>query len=434
MLNHRAILSWVPKAALCSLVMLGVGTSTGCNSITSASKSVPASRIDSHLFGEVKEAQVPVHLAALGQERPAAYRLGPGDTLAVFVYGVIPSSTDETPVLSQYQTLNQRYYPPSGSTEHPTTGIPMTIGADGALEMPLMGRMPVAGLTIQELSDKIKEVYRDLAVIAPGRERVNVSVITKRVHRIVVVRQDTPNPAVQLTSAQVVDQIHRGSGEVIDLPAFENDVLHALAATGGLPGTDGVREVWVMRNCALKGTAQLAHKDSDDLINNAECGPSVIRIPLYAYPGEPLPFSPKDVVLEAGDVVYIPRRLEYFYTGGLLGGAKIPMPRDEDVDVIEAITLAFGSIGGPLGTSGGVLANGTPGWAVKPTRAVILRKLPDGSQISIRVDLAKAMHDPKERILIQADDLVMLNFTPVQGTTNAILTFFGFTFNAPIIF
>ena len=32
----------------------------------------------------------------------------------------------------------------------------------------------------------------------------------------------------------------RGTGFALDLPAYENDVLNALAQTGGFPGTDAV--------------------------------------------------------------------------------------------------------------------------------------------------------------------------------------------------
>jgi len=422
----------------CCLVLGAALAGSGCHSITGTCHSVPANRINPHLFGTIKEAQVPILLSALGQEKPAAYRVGPGDTLAIFVWGVLPPATDEVPVLSQYQTLNQRYYPPSGSIVSPSTGLPMTVGNDGALEMPMVGRLNVSGLTIEEISNKIKDAYRKLSVTVEGRERVSVAMITQRVKRVVVLRQDTPNPAVTVTPPGVVDQIHRGSGEVIDLPAYENDVLHALAATGGLPGTDGVREVWVMRNGAINGTDGLDPAKLDKMIENYSSpqtsGPSILRIPLYSYPNEPLPFGPQDVVLNAGDVVYVPRRQEYFYTGGLIGGAKIPLPQDQDLDIIEAIAQAVGSIGGPLGQSGDVLRAGSPGWFIKPTRAVVIRKMPDGSQLSIRVDLARAMEDKKERILIQPDDLVMLHFKPGEGAANAVLTFFSFGFTAPIIF
>ncbi|SFH84621.1 polysaccharide biosynthesis/export family protein [Planctomicrobium piriforme] len=423
-----------------ALLMWGTLAASGCayHCISCAKDAIPAARLDRCLFGSPKEAKVPILFSALGQERPDAYRVGPGDTLAVFVYGVLPPSVDETPVLSQYQTLNQRYYPPHGSIVHPSTGLPMTIGDDGTLELPLLGRIPMEGLTLQEVSDKIRKLYLDAAVIAAGRERISVSIITQRCHRIMVLRQDSPSPAVTITNPQTVDQVHRGSGEVIDLPAYENDVLHAMAATGGLPGTDGVREIWVLRNCAIAGTAGITESKIEEMVDRyehgAECGPSVIRIPLYVYPGESLPFSPKDVILNAGDVVYIPRRLEYFYTGGLLNGAKIPLPADEDLDILEAIALATNSSGGPLGTSGAALANGTPGFVVHPSRVIIVRKLCDGSQISIRVDLDRAVDDEKERVLIQPDDLVMLYFKPTEGISNTALNFFNWNFQAPIVF
>jgi hypothetical protein len=426
LLGLSTLLAWMS--------LLGPGCSH--HSICNASKAVPAARLDRCLFGVSKEAQIPILFSALGQDRPDSYRVGPGDTLSVFVYGVLPPSVDETPVVSQYQTLNQRYYPPNGSIVHPSTGLPMTIGDDGTLELPLAGRIPMEGLTLQEVSDKIRKIYLDSAVIAAGRERITISLLTQRVHRVMVMRQDSPNPSVNLTAPGVVDQQHRGSGEVIDLPAYENDVLHAMASTGGLPGTDGAREVWVLRNCAIAGTSGISEKNIDEMVSKYEhgqdCGPSVIRIPLYVYPGEALPFNPKDVILNSGDVVFIPRRHEYFYTGGLLNAAKIPLPADEDLDVLEAIALSVNSAGGPLGKSGTVLAAGSPGWILAPTRVIIIRKLPDGSQLPIRVDLSRAAEDEKERILIQPDDMVMLYHKPAASAVNSVLNFFNYGFTTVV--
>src|SRR5438105_388356 len=39
----------------------------------------------------------------------------------------------------------------------------------------------------------------------------------------------------------------RGTGTVVTLSAYENDVIHALAKTGGLPGTDAQNEIIVER-------------------------------------------------------------------------------------------------------------------------------------------------------------------------------------------
>jgi hypothetical protein len=136
----------------------------------------------------------------------------------------------------------------------------------------------------------------------------------------------------------------------VDLPVYENDLLHALAVTGGLPGTDAAREIWIFKRSGLSDphaicVAELQARTADfaegEVVNN-----QVVRIPLTGSPGEGLPFTQADVQLDDGDVVYVPRREEYFYVGGLVGGAKIPLPRDEDIDVIEAISLANGSVGG----------------------------------------------------------------------------------------
>ncbi len=155
-----------------------------------------------------------------------------------------------------------------------------------------------------------------------------------------------------------------------------------------------------------------------------------IRIPLKLCPEQPIPFTPEDVLLEDGDVVYIqPRRDEYFYTGGLLAGGQIPMPRDEDLDILEAIALANGSVGGLGGTSSvAVLRAGAGvGNIIPPTRVLILRKLPNGEQLPIRVDLAKAMVDPTERIRVMPGDYIMMYYKPGEMTTNAVLNFFNFS-------
>ena len=64
---------------------------------------------------------------------------------------------------------------------------------------------------------------------------------------------------------------------------------------------------------------------------------------------------------------------------------------------------------------------------VRPTRVIILRELPDGRQLPIRVDLARAMTDQKERILIQANDVVMLQFKPHQAWANGLMNFVNFS-------
>jgi protein involved in polysaccharide export with SLBB domain len=413
------------------ILTLSMASSVGCHAITDVHESVPASRLPRHLAAEPKEGRQVFPFTALGQEKPVSHIIGAGDQLSVYVFGVLPPGTEDTPILQRTQPINQRYYPPHGSVVGATAGLPVLVNQDGSVELPLVGKVQLSGLTLPEATTAVKNAYRDQQITKEESERVIVSLVTARVHRIVVLREDTPNPAVQLVAPGQVDHIHRGSADVVDLPVYENDVLHALSVTGGLPGTDAAREIWVFKRSGLVDPRAITSAELQTMAasysESDETSRQVVRIPLTGCPGEEVSFSMKDVVVEDGDVVYVPRREEYFYVGGLVSGAKIPLPRDQDIDVIEAVALANGSVGGPLGQDGGVLSGGSPGQIVRPSRVIILRELPDGRQLPIRVDLARAMVDQKERILIQPNDVVMLQFKPHQTAFNSLVNWFNFS-------
>jgi len=429
-MNRKCFSAKLTSICLSGAAALSLNASIGCHAITDVHESIPASRLPRHLCVEPREGRSVFPFTALGQQKPEAHIIGPGDQLSVFVFGVMPPGTEGTPILQRTQPINQRYYPPHGSVIGTTTGLPVMVDQDGTVDLPFVGLVRLSGFTMQEATNAVKNAYREKEITKEETERVQVSLITARVHRVVVLREDTPAPQVQLVKPGQVDQIHRGSADVIDLPAYENDVLHALSITGGLPGTDAAREIWVFKRAGLANPHAICAEElasrSESFRNGASGENQVVRIPLTGSPGESLPFTAADVVLEDGDVVYLPRREEYFYIGGLVAGAKIPMPRDEDIDVIEAIALANGSVGGPLGQSGVALAGGTPGYMVRPTRVIILREMPDGRQLPIRVDLARAMVDQKERILIQPNDVIMLQMKPAQAFFNGMLNLVNF--------
>jgi hypothetical protein len=216
-------------------------------------------------------------------------------------------------------------------------------------------------------------------------------------------------------------------------------VLHALTASGGLPGVDAYNEVWVLRKSLLgsndgevvKAKIDAGQEAPGDIVRALPAHLQAIRIPLKLCCGEAVPFGPEDVVLQDGDILYIePRREEYFYTGGLLPGGQIPIPRDEDLDVLEAIALASGSVGGIAGASAAAVyrAGAGPGNVIPPTRVLLLRKLPNGQQLPIRINLSHAMRDPQERIRIMPGDFIMLYYAPGEMASNVLLNFFNFNF------
>lgn len=150
-------------------------------------------------------------------------------------------------------------------------------------------------------------------------------------------------------------------------------------------------------------------------------GRHVIRIPIRLGPGETADVRPEDVVLYDGDIVFIESRdTEVFYTGGLLGGGQYTLPRDYDLDIMQAISLAQSR--GVMGASravGGVSALNND-VSISPSTAIVLRKLPDGGEIPVKVDLYRARTDLSERVVIQPGDFILLQYTPLE----AIAAFF----------
>lgn len=418
------------------IATLALSTFSGC--ITFTKHAIPASRLPNQFAAPSKSDLQPINFTILGGNKAREHVLDSDDVIAVTIQGVFPKDSAEAPpfISSSQVSIAREYYPPNGAVNSPGVGLPVQVQDNGFVHLPLVDPIQARGLTLLELAEKIRVAYVDKEIIKEDNDQVNVTLFRSRVNRILVLREDVASPTIGVAIKGQVIQNKRGSAEVIDLPVYESDVLHALASSGGLPGVDAYNEVWVLRKSTLEPHAVVNIKSKIDggeepeqVICQLPAHLEAIRLPLKLCPDQPIPFTPEDVLLQDGDVVYIqPRRDEYFYTGGLLSGGQIPMPRDEDLDVLEAVSMASGSIGGLGGTSSvAVLRAGAGvGNIIPPTRVLILRKLPNGEQLPIRVDLAKAMVDPSERIKIHAGDFIMLYYKPSEMTGNAVLNFFNF--------
>jgi hypothetical protein len=161
-------------------------------------------------------------------------------------------------------------------------------------------------------------------------------------------------------------------------------------------------------------------------------------------PANPPKFSQDDVILGEGDIVIIRSRdEETFFTAGVLGGGEFPLPRDKDLDIIGAISIARGQLGS-IGTGVGAIGgnqNGGGGGGVggggggsrsgsycQPSEAIVIRELPCGSQIAIKVNLNRALQNPGERILIQPKDVIVLRYTLEEEVGNVFLSLIQFNF------
>ena len=143
----------------------------------------------------------------------------------------------------------------------------------------------------------------------------------------------------------------------------------------------------------------------------------VTKIPVRLAPGEQLKFTERDILLEDGDIVFIESRdTEIFYTGGLLGGGQYTLPRDYDLDVLGAVAIAQAGRNGGTATraTGGITALNND-VTISASQAVILRKMPNGSQVPIKVDLYRALRHPDERVLMQPGDFLLLQYTKLEA-------------------
>jgi hypothetical protein len=183
-----------------------------------------------------------------------------------------------------------------------------------------------------------------------------------------------------------------------------NDLLQALTQTGGPPGVDAKNEVVIRRG----------------KYDPADPSKGYARIPLRARPDEPLQFTEADITLDDGDTVYIEARdTEVYYVAGLAGASQIPLPRDYDLRVIEALA----QVRAPL-INGSFNQNAFVGQAVQaglgnpnPTLVTVVRRLPNLQQIRIRVDLNEAFRDMRENIIIMPGDIVVLQERPGEALT-----------------
>ncbi len=161
---------------------------------------------------------------------------------------------------------------------------------------------------------------------------------------------------------------------------------------------------------------QQALQSFDPTIENSQ----VIKIPVRLAQGETLNLTEEDITLYDGDIVFIENRdTDVYFIGGLLGGGQYPLPRDRDLHVLEAVSLAQGmnstrTASQGLQSSGGVSALNRD---VVPSasRLLILRQVGCNQQMTVEVDLYKALRYPHENILVQPSDMLILQYTPCEA-------------------
>ena len=397
------------------LLIAAAGMSGGCAALTNpVADGVPVRRLPAEVLGRPKADLKPIPLTLLRQKEPDLYRLDKGDVLAVVAPNVL-GLPDMVPPVRLPDLIN----------ETAAIGYPVPVEDDGTIKLPRVRPLDVKGLTLREVEALIRKEITGQGptkteLVQPDMAAgVSVQLMQKRRYQVLVVREDSVSLPFQSNPGQpVLGGSKRGAGFTINLQAYENDVLRALNATGGPPGLDAKNEVVIYRGAYDPANPQaLANCTPQELASRLGVG-NVTRIPLRIYPDQPVTIGEQDIILRDGDIVYIEsRETEVYYTAGLLGAGQFPLPRDYDLDVIQAIA----QVRGPL-LNGSFSQNAFVAQSVatgignpNPSLVTVLRQLGNGRQIPIEVDINRAFRDPRERLLIQPGDWIVLQERPGEG-------------------
>lgn len=430
---RRLVRRTVTMAGLLTITM------TGCSTFTQPIDGVPADRLPPSFFPPPKNDLIPVDISLLSIEPPRDYQISGGDILGVYIEGVLPFNPPNQP--PEPPPVN---FPGEDSTLPPSIGFPIAVQDDGSLALPLVEPLNVDGLTLEQVREAIRDKYIEEDILRSEKARPIVTLIQERTYDVLVVREDGGGGNGALNNQNLAAQFIRGgsdrsaTGGLVRLPAYQNDVLHALVETGGLPGLNAKNEVKILKASKQNSEIRKANMRRWAELRQQElckpCGcpppfpddPTVLRIPLRVAPGEVPDIDEDDIRLETGDIIYIEsRETEVFYTGGLLNGGEFPLPRDYDLDVLGAIALAGGVVGGNASDGGQAIGRGVEG--VPPGLLYVLRSDGCGGQVAIEVDLTDAINDPRKRPLVQPGDTLILQFKCEERIVNfSLATFFTF--------
>ena len=318
-----------------------------------------------------KAEQRSIDLRLLGQTPPAEHLVSDGDILGVYIEGNHAAGSSEMPV---------RF--PDDRNVAPAIGYPTPVRNGGMIRIPHVGVLKVAGMTVWQIEELIRHQLTTgpKATVQADKTEIHVSMMWKRAVNVMVVRQEEVSPMHLIAPSSGINADRR-SGQVVELPAFRNDVLNALLETGGFPKTQVENAVYIFKRhdrqragidaAPMVAPVPFGSQQLNYAVNSATLPPllrgghtepmmalniqqpacqtcvpdsrhpNAVRIPLTLADGELLSFSQEDVILEDGDIVLVESlEDEHFFTSGLLGGGQYALPANQDIDVLDAVLLA----------------------------------------------------------------------------------------------
>ncbi len=222
------------------------------------------------------------------------------------------------------------------------------VADDGSISLPLLGRLQVAGLTKGDLEGLIARMLEEKYVRNP---------------QVTIFVKEYESKKVAVSGAVKKPDTYEMLGE--------KTLLEMISMAGGLDKDLG-KEIIIFRQVE-DGTAQRISVDLDQLVYQAD-------------PALNLAVAP-------GDIIYVPsiEKVRIFVSGAVKNPNLYEVPRSEPVTVLKAVTLA----------------GGTTDRAAE-RRVQVIRTGPDGSRVTLHVNLRKVKRGKAEDPVLQKDDLVLV--------------------------
>lgn len=222
------------------------------------------------------------------------------------------------------------------------------VGDDGSIDLPMVGKVPVSGLTASEVADRIEAV-----LTAKYVNRANVSVVIK----------DYANKPVSIIGA-----VQRPGSLNI---AGRWDLLQAIAAAGGLAPNAG-RKIYVLRR-GENGLSDRLEIDRDELFLRSS---ERWNVPIYP-----------------SDVVNIPPRttVKIFCVGEVRSPGALELDSDDRITLLSVIAKA-----------GGFTSRAAKG------NIRIKRRGADRKDVELTADYSRIVSGKDPDMELMADDVVIV--------------------------
>jgi polysaccharide biosynthesis/export protein len=268
--------------------------------------------------------------------------------------------------------------------------FPIRVGDDGTANVPLVGKVPLAGLELEEAEHAIAAAAIERGIF--NAPHVTVAMRRQRVNRVTVLG------AVKTEG-------------VYPLPRRGSWLLAAIVAAGGL-NEDASTEV-IIRSPAPGGAARDALASHVRDAADAAAPTEVRRVDLI----EAVRDARGGFYLEDGAYVEVLRRdfRPVSVLGLVVKPGKYSLPVSQDVYLLDVLAEA-GGLGSPVAD-----------------KIRIIRRLPHRPEpFVIQVGYGEAKKNPAANLRLAEGDIVTVEQTPATVMHDTLRSFIRFGFNSPI--